>query len=575
MLVVEDPGTSSPGLAFLLATIAGSARPATTPGRSSGPPCAPTMSRSPRLGRRLLRRLLGGTNEGDRPMVVSYASSPVAEVVFDPRSHRTRPPASCSTAASARWSSRASSRAPRSPCSRVARRLPAEPAGPGGHPAQHVRVPGPYDRGPAGRLPGLRRAAAAPLTLDPARSTRTGSAGSRHGPSSSCAEPPGGAAAGAPAGRVPAALLRVAGGVHRRARAGPPGGSMSRHRRGLDAAVAAGYAGVHGGARGRHHDFTLLVGLPAAWVFARFTFPGKTVAARAVHRALRAADRGRRVGVPGAAGPAQPGQRAARRPPGSRTPGAAGRFHDGHRPRVVFYNVAVIVRLVGGLWAHLDPRLEEAARVLGASPWRAFREMTWPLLRPAVLSATSIVFLFSSRRSAGAAPGCPRPGDAGGGDLPPDRDAAGPRRSAAALALVQMVGVVVLLLAHARCAGATRGGAAAAPAARWSGRRATRREKARGGRIAGRSRALPGPAAAGARGALVRDGSAATRRAPTRRCWHTTAAQRPVRAAHRGHRQLARVRDRDAVHRGHPGRDDRARRGLPTRLAAAQLRRAR
>ena len=33
----------------------------------------------------------------------------------------------------------------------------------------------------------------------------------------------------------------------------------------------------------------------------------------------------------------------------------------------VFFNYAVVVRTVGGLWAHLDPRQEEAARVLGAS----------------------------------------------------------------------------------------------------------------------------------------------------------------------------------------------------------------
>ena len=48
----------------------------------------------------------------------------------------------------------------------------------------------------------------------------------------------------------------------------------------------------------------------------------------------------------------------------------------------IFYNLAVVLRLVGGLWSHLDPRLEDAARVLGASPFRAFREVTWPLLVP-------------------------------------------------------------------------------------------------------------------------------------------------------------------------------------------------
>ena len=59
-----------------------------------------------------------------------------------------------------------------------------------------------------------------------------------------------------------------------------------------------------------------------------------------------------------------------------------------------FFNYAVVVRTVGGLWAHLDPALEDAARVLGASRWRAFRLVTLPLLRPAIAAASAIVFLF-------------------------------------------------------------------------------------------------------------------------------------------------------------------------------------
>jgi thiamine transport system permease protein len=61
----------------------------------------------------------------------------------------------------------------------------------------------------------------------------------------------------------------------------------------------------------------------------------------------------------------------------------------------VFFNYAVVVRTVGTLWAHLDPRMEEAARTLGASRWRAFRSVTLPLLRPALVAAASIVFLFT------------------------------------------------------------------------------------------------------------------------------------------------------------------------------------
>jgi thiamine transport system permease protein len=61
----------------------------------------------------------------------------------------------------------------------------------------------------------------------------------------------------------------------------------------------------------------------------------------------------------------------------------------------VFFNLAVVVRTVGGLWAHLDPGLEDAARTLGAGPWRVFRHVTLPLLRPAIVAAASIVFLFT------------------------------------------------------------------------------------------------------------------------------------------------------------------------------------
>ncbi|MGH8957817.1 MAG: ABC transporter permease [Acidimicrobiia bacterium] len=60
----------------------------------------------------------------------------------------------------------------------------------------------------------------------------------------------------------------------------------------------------------------------------------------------------------------------------------------------VFYNVAVVVRTVGGVWSRIDPRVEDSAATLGASPGRVFRTVTLPLLRPAIASAAAIVFLF-------------------------------------------------------------------------------------------------------------------------------------------------------------------------------------
>ncbi len=59
-----------------------------------------------------------------------------------------------------------------------------------------------------------------------------------------------------------------------------------------------------------------------------------------------------------------------------------------------FFNVTVVARTVGGFWSQLDPRAEQAARMLGASPARAFLTVTLPRLTPAVASASALVFLF-------------------------------------------------------------------------------------------------------------------------------------------------------------------------------------
>lgn len=60
----------------------------------------------------------------------------------------------------------------------------------------------------------------------------------------------------------------------------------------------------------------------------------------------------------------------------------------------VFFNVAVVVRTVGGFWAQLDRRPEEAAATLGANRSQVMRRVLWPRLAPAVWSALAIVFLF-------------------------------------------------------------------------------------------------------------------------------------------------------------------------------------
>jgi thiamine transport system permease protein len=60
-----------------------------------------------------------------------------------------------------------------------------------------------------------------------------------------------------------------------------------------------------------------------------------------------------------------------------------------------YVNIAVVVRIVGAQWAQQDGAIESVARTLGASNWTAFRTVTLPTLRPAILSSAAVVFVFS------------------------------------------------------------------------------------------------------------------------------------------------------------------------------------
>ncbi|MFF7100900.1 ABC transporter permease [Streptomyces nigra] len=132
---------------------------------------------------------------------------------------------------------------------------------------------------------------------------------------------------------------------------------------------------------------TLLIALPGAYVFARFDFPGKQV--------LRAV-----VTVPFVLPTVVVGTAFLA------LVGRGGLLDELWGVRLdttvwaillahVFFNYAVVVRTVGGLWAQLDPRQEEAARMLGASRWTAWRTVTLPALGPAVAAAALMVFLFT------------------------------------------------------------------------------------------------------------------------------------------------------------------------------------
>ena len=140
---------------------------------------------------------------------------------------------------------------------------------------------------------------------------------------------------------------------------------------------------------------TLLVGLPAAYLFARFQFPGKqffrvlTTLPFILPTVVVAVSFNALIGPRGWLNVLLMQWFGLSTPPIQilNTLGAILLAH-------VFYNTSVVIRTVGSAWSQLDTRLEQAARVLGASPMRVFREVTFPLLKIPVAAAALLVFLF-------------------------------------------------------------------------------------------------------------------------------------------------------------------------------------
>jgi thiamine transport system permease protein len=138
---------------------------------------------------------------------------------------------------------------------------------------------------------------------------------------------------------------------------------------------------------------TLAIGLPAAYALARFRFRG-----RALIRALTVAPFALPTVVVGTAfvallGDEGPVSAVVRTIAPSvtdldRTIGALLLAH-------AFMNVAVVVLIVGAALTNLDPSIEEAAAVLGASRMRAAWSGALAAVRSSIATAATLVFLFT------------------------------------------------------------------------------------------------------------------------------------------------------------------------------------
>lgn len=135
---------------------------------------------------------------------------------------------------------------------------------------------------------------------------------------------------------------------------------------------------------------TFLLGLPSAYLFARFDFRGK-----ALLRTLTAIPFLLPTVVVAAAFNSLLGPRGLIP---NYLPIANYQFQGTLTAILiahVFYNTTIVIRIVGNALARLNPQMEQVARSLGADPLRVWRHVTLPLLRPSLLAAGLLVFLFN------------------------------------------------------------------------------------------------------------------------------------------------------------------------------------
>ena len=138
---------------------------------------------------------------------------------------------------------------------------------------------------------------------------------------------------------------------------------------------------------------SVLLGLPGAWVLARFEFRGRetlrsvTMVPFVLPSVLVAAGF---YATFGASGSLNAVLSALGLPEVDLLP-SLGAILVAH----AFYNAPLVTRVVTAAWESVDAGAVETARSLGASPRRAFRDVVLPQLLPAVLTGAALTFVFT------------------------------------------------------------------------------------------------------------------------------------------------------------------------------------
>lgn len=130
----------------------------------------------------------------------------------------------------------------------------------------------------------------------------------------------------------------------------------------------------------------LVLGLPIAWVLARFEFAGRSLVLRALMLPFVVPTLVAAMGVLALLGP----QGLLTRMGGPDLQGTPWLLLYGN----LFFNLCLVVRAGTDALGQVSAARLAAARSLGATPWRAFWRVEWPAIAPWLMSALCLVFLY-------------------------------------------------------------------------------------------------------------------------------------------------------------------------------------
>lgn len=131
----------------------------------------------------------------------------------------------------------------------------------------------------------------------------------------------------------------------------------------------------------------LVLGLPVAWVLARFEFPGRGLVLHALMLPFVVPTLVAAMGVLALLGP----QGLLRALGGPDLQGGPWLLIYGN----LFFNLCLVVRASTEALGQVSASRVAAARTLGATPWRVFWRIELPAIAPWLLSALCLVFLYS------------------------------------------------------------------------------------------------------------------------------------------------------------------------------------